>query len=868
MRITLTVTLAAVLFIATTAHSATIYVPDDFPTIQGAIDASADDGIVVVRPGTYVENIDFVGKAITVQSEQGAAVTTIDGNQAGSVVTFDSGETLDSVLDGFTVTNGDADYGGGIYCNDSSPKITNNTISGNAAGTGGGIDCRLFSSPIVSNNAISENMASYGGGLFCHQSSPTITNNTFTNNTGGSYGGAICFFSGSSARITFNTITGNAAGAGGGIYCNYISSLLVRDTILWDNGATTGKEIWLGSPSSPSTLTISYSDVDGGLSSVHVDPGCTLDLGAGLIDADPLFVDPANGDYHLQQDPCQPGVENPCVDTGDPSTSNGGSTRSDGIRDAWPSDMGYHDPSTYFDTIHVPDDHATIQEAIDASVSGDTVVVRPGTYVESGINFKSKAITLRSESGPEVTTIDGNFAAENVVIFENWEMSDSVLDGFTITNANASSGGIRCHNSSPTIMNNIISGNIAEHGGGGIRCDYCSPTIINNIIANNTSLMYGAGGGIKCYFSSPKIAGNTISNNRAKQRGGGIFVDDGSPTITNNIITGNSVTSSALGGGICLYDSLSVISNNIISGNSCDQRGGGIYGSGCILDITHNIISDNTSTSLGGGIHLQDAAGSNISNNIITKNTAQYSGGGISYYFNAPATITNNTIIGNSAVYGGGIHCDGSSPTITNTILWDNSAPNGPEIYGSTAVVSYCDVKGGWPGTGNIDADPLFADLDGGDYHITWGSPCLDSGDDSVVTDSLDFEGDPRIAAGVAVDMGADEYWFHLYHSGAVIPGSTIDLKVVGWPVALVTLALADHSVDPPTPTPYGDLYLPWPPLWSGNMGVVPGSGILILPVTVPAGSTPGDEFYLQALVGPWGGPTTTLTNLEVLTVE
>jgi len=93
-------------------------------TIQGAINASLDGDIVVVRPGTYVENIDFgpggVPMAITVKSEMGPSVTFIDGNQAGSVVTFLSGEELDSVLDGFTLTNGSGNLigsdflGGGI----------------------------------------------------------------------------------------------------------------------------------------------------------------------------------------------------------------------------------------------------------------------------------------------------------------------------------------------------------------------------------------------------------------------------------------------------------------------------------------------------------------------------------------------------------------------------------------------------------------------------------------------------------------------------------------------------------------------------------------------------------------------------------
>ena len=134
------------------ADAAIIYVPDDYPTIQGAIDAAVNGDAIIVRAGTYVENIDFVGKAINLKSQSGPDDTIIDGNQAGSVVTFQNGEVLDSVLDGFTVKNGASSSGGGIHCYFSSPTVMNNTISENTdiflVGEGGGLYCDN-SSPII-----------------------------------------------------------------------------------------------------------------------------------------------------------------------------------------------------------------------------------------------------------------------------------------------------------------------------------------------------------------------------------------------------------------------------------------------------------------------------------------------------------------------------------------------------------------------------------------------------------------------------------------------------------------------------------------------------------------------------------------------
>ena len=101
------------------ASGDTIHVPEDQPTIQAGIDAAVDGDLVLVAPGTYVENIDFLGKAIAVQSEDGADVTIIDGNQEGSVVIFISGETEYSSILGFTISNGNGSpYGYSKYSGD------------------------------------------------------------------------------------------------------------------------------------------------------------------------------------------------------------------------------------------------------------------------------------------------------------------------------------------------------------------------------------------------------------------------------------------------------------------------------------------------------------------------------------------------------------------------------------------------------------------------------------------------------------------------------------------------------------------------------------------------------------------------------
>jgi hypothetical protein len=126
---------------------------------------------------------------------------------------------------------------------------------------------------------------------------------------------------------------------------------------------------------------------------------------------------------------------------------------------------------------------------------------------------------------------------------------------------------------------------------------------------------------------------------------------------------------------------------------------------------------------------------------------------------------------------------------VTNCIFWNNTANGGPEIsvgtYNnptSSLSIAFSDVMGGkalvdvepgctlnW-GTGMIDSDPLFIDPPWDDFHLTFDSPCRNAGYNAAVVEETDFEGDPRITAGV-VDMGADEFYPHLYFVGEVVPG-------------------------------------------------------------------------------------------------
>jgi len=260
---TLTICLCASLICSA---QTTWYVPDDFPGgIMNAITHySVQNGdTVIVRAGTYMGNINFFGKAVRLQSEEGPENTIIDGGQNGSVVVFQDQEGPDTILSGFTIMNGTGTHldwerkGGGIYCYDTSPTIEKNIIRNNSAdgdmdvtGYGGGIACDGSSSPMIRENIITENTAGWfytyfgwfghGGGVYFEKSHIQLFDNIIyknkTLNGGGvSFDGDPCTGIISGNIIYDNIATDDQGSEQGGGIEGFYGDLTITNNLIFDN---------------------------------------------------------------------------------------------------------------------------------------------------------------------------------------------------------------------------------------------------------------------------------------------------------------------------------------------------------------------------------------------------------------------------------------------------------------------------------------------------------------------------------------------------------------------------------------------------------------------------------------------------------
>lgn len=396
-----------------------------------------------------------------------------------------------------------------------------------------------------------------------------------------------------------------------------------------------------------------------------------------------------------------------------------------------------------------------------------------------------------SSSSPTVShcTFAGNSASAGGGMWNSYGSPAVTNCTFTLNSAlsvvesaQGGGGGMRNFYASPAVSNCIFAGNSSGHNGGGMGSGGGSPTLTNCTFAENTAV--NSGGGMSNEGSTAVVVTEcSFTDNSAENKGGAVYNWHADATISECTFTSNSAV---FGGGMCNIGSFSyslmdctfvgnsagsgggilnedyaspAVTNCTFASNSADQCGGGMSNMSNAAPTIANCAFTGNSVfngwNGGGGIYNAQGASPAVTNCTFSRNSANMCGGGMSNYLGASATLMNCTFSRNVAGgFAGAMANDSSSATLVNCIVWGNT-PGEFYNWSSSPIVTYSNVKGGYGGMGNIDANPKFVDAFNGDYHLQSASLCVDTGT-AAGAPSTDLEGNVR-PQGLAVDMGAYE---------------------------------------------------------------------------------------------------------------
>lgn len=430
----------------------------------------------------------------------------------------------------------------------------------------------------------------------------------------------------------------------------------------------------------------------------------------------------------------------------------------------------------------------SLQDALATAAPGDEIWVKAGTYKpdDGGLQTPGdRQATFQLITG---VAVYGGFAGDETLR----EQRDPNTH-LTILSGDLQSDDV-------ANLADFLPCRIAPYGGPlPPECAPFDANADNNIFANELNMddnsfhvVTGSGTDASAVLDGFLItAGNADIFGSPTDRGGGLLIVSGSPTISSCSFISNFAQ---YGGGAFNERGSPAISGCTFSGNVTGQQGGGLYSlgfsSGNPTVINCQFVGN--SSPFGGGMYVRDMETMTITNCMFSGNVApdlggsSGSGGGLHVVVGTPV-VTNCSFSGNTAKNGGAMRnvksgSNPSLPILTNCVFWGNSATvSGQQIgnFSSTPTISFCDIEGsggsggGWDtalgndGGGNIDADPLFVDADGADnvagtlddnLRLKAGSPCIDAGNNSAVAPSIttDLDGQPRIQC-ESVDMGAYE---------------------------------------------------------------------------------------------------------------
>jgi hypothetical protein len=588
------------------------------------------------------------------------------------------------------------DRGGGMHNFYSSPVLTGVTFSANTADLGGGIE-NAFSNPILTNVIFSSNIAhTYSGGMHNFDSDSELTNVVFYNNEAGDYGGAMHIAGGAYITDIVNvTFSNNHAGSGGGISIGGSTTANITNAILWGNAAAAqGDQIY--KPDVGTTVNVSYSIVEDGYT------------GTGNLNLNPSFIDADRGNLRLL--PTSPAIDAGSNAAVSVSTDLDGSPRFVNFKGLATAtvDMGAYEAQLSGPIIYVkknapgPVHDGTswntafrdLQSGLAAANDGQEIWVAGGVYYP-GLIRKS---TFQLKNG---VALYGGFAGtETTREQRNWIDNSTILSG-DIDRNDLTEGGVVTHW-------NYINGQNVEIVVAGQNLD--ATTLLDGFTITASHAGIGDfSAGLSLFLSSPLLYNLVFSGNEGSN-GGGMFILDGSPTLANIAFISNKA---GMGGGMYTLDADLTLSGVDFYGNWA-QAGGGMFNQGSNLTLSDSVFYGNLGPSSGGGMYNTSSVLS-LDGVLFNANTTNQTGGGM-YNADTGGVLTNLTFSGNFAHSGGGMYNWESSPTLTGAAFYDNWAN-----YRGGGMVN----EGSSPTLTNLTFSNNSANRGGGMYNRDGSTPAL-----------------------------------------------------------------------------------------------------------------------------------------------
>ena len=615
----------ALAIIGRSAHADVLVVcPDgtcEYSVIQDAVDAAKDGDEIAILPGTYYGTqpgqpiARIAGKYVRMVGISEPAPLLNGEDLRPCIVVENGGEALIQAID---FTRGIGPKGGGISCSATAGDVTfqactfddcKGMFGGGAAHLASPDATTSFIGCTIVNN--SGNLLNGGGGGIDIEAGNLVVNQClFLDNTADN-GGAIQV-SGGLADVSNTTFSLNSSlQRGGAVSCIDAGQAILDDCELTENNA----------------------GLEGG--AIHA-VGQSLELRNCLICGNGK-TSPLSGEYSDLGGNC---LALSCAD------ENG---------------SGNPDECDAAVILRVPDDHPTINAAIGAAVSGNTIEVAAGTHLQNATILPSgKAITIRGvldKFGDRATVLDFQNTHTGISC-QSGEGPDTRFEDLEIVNGiGFDGGGMRILDASPTIVNCRFFECNAANNGGGVHMTGGSPTFEGCVFWGNEA-QHSGGGAYVTAASNPVFTDVNVYYNIAVQHGAGFAItEDSNVTIQ--------------GAGICL--------------NTCTGRGGGILCESSELTIGSGIYESmfcGNIASFGSGLACLSSSPS-INQTRFTNHEGEY-GAGI-FLFNANPVFTDSEIMNGQADYGAAVYLTtNSNPQFINCLISDNESTRGGGVLSNT----------------------------------------------------------------------------------------------------------------------------------------------------------------------------------------